>query len=58
MILCFVSASISSENIAFGGERFATFMVYLNSVEAGGNTIFPQAGISSNVNKIFTEIAW
>ena len=58
MILCSFAASISSENVAFGGERFATFMVYLNSVEAGGNTIFPQAGISSNANEIFTEIAW
>ena len=36
----------SSEDIQFGGVRFVTFMIYLTSVEAGGHTIFPQAGIS------------
>ena len=37
----------SSENLKFGGVRFVTFMIYLTSVEAGGHTIFPQAGISA-----------
>ena len=36
----------SSEDTQFGGVRFVTFMIYLTSVEAGGHTIFPQAGIS------------
>ena len=29
-----------------GGERFVTFMLYLSTPEAGGNTIFVQPGIS------------
>ena len=29
-----------------GGQRVATFLVYLNEVEAGGETLFPDAGIS------------
>ncbi|WP_102275491.1 2OG-Fe(II) oxygenase [Cytobacillus massiliigabonensis] len=29
-----------------GGQRIATFLIYLNDVEAGGETIFPKAGIS------------
>ena len=36
----------TSENQNFGGIRVTTFMVYLSSVEAGGHTVFPQAGIS------------
>ena len=31
-----------------GGERFVTFMYYLSTVEAGGHTVFPQAGVSGN----------
>ena len=34
-----------SEQYAYGGPRFSTFMLYLTSVEAGGYTVFPQAGI-------------
>ena len=37
---------MSSELLKYGGPRLLTFMVYLSSVEAGGHTIFPQAGIS------------
>jgi len=29
-----------------GGDRIASFMIYLNEVHAGGNTVFPQTGIS------------
>ncbi|MCH1627056.1 2OG-Fe(II) oxygenase [Ferdinandcohnia quinoae] len=29
-----------------GGQRVATFLMYLNDVEAGGETVFPKAGIS------------
>ena len=29
-----------------GGERLATFMMFLSSPEQGGRTIFPQLGIS------------
>lgn len=29
-----------------GGQRLATFLVYLNDVEAGGETLFPEAGLS------------
>ena len=36
----------SSEHRDFGGYRVTTFMIYLSSVEAGGHTVFPQAGIS------------
>ena len=36
----------SSEHIDYGGYRVTTFMTYLSNVEAGGYTIFPQAGIS------------
>ena len=36
----------TSGDFIYGGERFVTFMIYLNTVEAGGHTIFPQAGIS------------
>ena len=33
-----------------GGERFVTFMYYLSTVEAGGHTVFPQAGVSGDRN--------
>lgn len=29
-----------------GGQRVGTFLIYLNDVEAGGETVFPKAGIS------------
>ena len=31
---------------ANGGERLCTLMVYLTSPEDGGNTVFPQIGLS------------
>ena len=42
----YVNGLLNSEDIFFGGFRVTTFMVYLSSVEAGGHTVFPQAGIS------------
>ena len=32
----------TSEANDLGGLRITTFMIYLNNVQAGGNTIFPQ----------------
>jgi prolyl 4-hydroxylase len=34
-----------------GGQRVATFMVYLNTPEAGGQTVFPRAGVSITPEK-------
>jgi prolyl 4-hydroxylase len=39
----FPSGQIQKEN---GGQRIATFLMYLNDVEFGGETIFPKAGLS------------
>lgn len=33
-------------DIEKGGQRVATFLLYLNDVEAGGETIFPKTGLS------------
>ena len=33
-------------HIKRGGQRIATFLMYLNTPEGGGNTTFPHAGIS------------
>ena len=38
-----------------GGERFVTFMYYLSTVEAGGHTVFPQAGVSGNRNSRYED---
>lgn len=34
-----------------GGQRVATFMIYLNTVEEGGETIFPRLGIKIKPEK-------
>ncbi|MFT4416123.1 2OG-Fe(II) oxygenase [Fredinandcohnia humi] len=31
---------------AKGGQRVGTFLIYLNEVESGGETVFPKAGVS------------
>ncbi|MEV6139431.1 2OG-Fe(II) oxygenase [Nocardia sp. NPDC051990] len=36
----------NAAHIARGGQRTATLVVYLNDVEGGGDTLFPEAGIS------------
>ena len=36
----------STEMLELGGPRIMTFMIYLTSVDIGGSTLFPQAGIS------------
>jgi prolyl 4-hydroxylase len=36
----------SAVHTARGGQRVATLIVYLNDVEEGGETIFPEAGLS------------
>ena len=36
----------SSEHSDYGGLRVTTFMIYMSHVEAGGHTVFPQAGVS------------
>jgi prolyl 4-hydroxylase len=36
----------SAKHIAIGGQRAATLIIYLNEVEAGGATIFPELGLA------------
>ncbi|MBB5019151.1 prolyl 4-hydroxylase [Chitinivorax tropicus] len=36
----------SAPHLANGGQRVSTLVMYLNDVEAGGETIFPDAGMS------------
>lgn len=36
----------SAPHLATGGQRIATLIMYLNDVQAGGETIFPNAGLS------------
>ena len=38
-------------HIKRGGQRIATFLMYLNTPESGGETTFPHAGISVHANE-------
>ena len=35
----------NTSHLEFGGQRVATLIIYLNTVEAGGETIFPRLGL-------------
>ena len=52
-----VKSPTTTEEELFGGRRMVTFMIYLSSVEAGGHTIFPQAGISVKP-KVGSALYW
>jgi prolyl 4-hydroxylase len=41
----------SAVHTAHGGQRVATLVIYLNDVADGGETIFPEAGMSVAANK-------
>jgi len=43
---CHPSTKEGAREIRTGGQRGATFFVYLNEPEAGGATVFPAAGLS------------
>ena len=37
--------TVDQEGLEHGGLRISTFMIYLSQVDAGGHTVFPQAGV-------------
>ncbi len=46
-----ISPEFDKPYYAAGGDRLATFMVYLSEVEYGGHTVFPLAGLSAKPTK-------
>ena len=44
--------------MAGGGERLATAMLYLSTVQWGGNTVFPQLGLSVTPEVGAVIISW
>ena len=41
-----INGTNSSEHFSYGGQRILTFMMYLTNLALGGNTIFPNIGLS------------
>lgn len=46
-----VSLPGGKESLARGGQRVASFLIYLNTPKKGGETIFPMADVSVNPKK-------
>jgi prolyl 4-hydroxylase len=45
------SNATNSESLARSGQRISTMVIYLNDVISGGETIFPEAGLSVSARK-------
>ena len=52
-----INETNSSEHFSYGGQRIVTFMMYLSNLELGGNTIFPNIGLSVKPEK-GTALFW
>jgi prolyl 4-hydroxylase len=52
-----VNETNCSEHFSYGGQRIVTFKTYLTNLELGGNTIFPNIGLSVKPAK-GTALLW